>query len=98
MKKTPATTTKRLSSPRQYRALLLLMKGPRSVRELFDRIPCNGVPQLIGSLRDKGLQIDTIDFKTRDRDDKPVTYCAYVLNQESRRKAFNLLASYAGGL
>lgn len=96
MKKTPATTTKRLSSPRQYRALLLLMKGPRSVRELFERIPCNGVPQLIASLRDKGLQIDTIDFKTRDRDDKPVTYCAYVLHKDSRRLAFRLSADYAG--
>ncbi|WP_339664766.1 hypothetical protein [uncultured Marinobacter sp.] len=92
MKKTPATTTKRLSSPRQYRALLLLMKGPRSVRELFDRIPCNGVPQLIGSLRDKGLQIDTIEFKTRDRDDKSVTYCAYVLHKCHRRSNTDPLA------
>lgn len=95
MKKTPATTTKRLSSPRQYRALLLLMKGPRSVRELFDRIPCNGVPQLIGSLRDKGLQIDTIEFKTRDRDDKSVTYCAYVLHKDCRRLAFRLMADFS---
>jgi len=98
MKKTPATTTKRLSSPRQYRALIELMKGPRSVRELFDRIPCNGVPQLIGSLRDKGLQIDTDERKTQDQDGRPVTYCAYVLHKDSRRLAFNLLASYAGGL
>lgn len=97
MKKTPATTTKRLSSPRQYRALMLLMKGPRSVRELFDRIPCNGVPQLIASLRGKGLQIDTNERKTRDKDNRPVTYSVYVLNRKSHRLAFRLLADYSGG-
>lgn len=96
MKKTPATTTKRLSSDRQYKCLLLLMKGPRSVRELFDRIPCNGVPQLIASLRDKGLQIDTEERKTRDRKSRPVTFFVYVLNRKSHRLAFRLLADYAG--
>jgi biotin operon repressor len=96
MKKTPATTTKRLSSPRQYRALRELMKGPRSVRELFDSIPCNGVPQLISSLRDKGIQIDKVERKTRDRDGRSVKYCVYVLNAESRRLAFRLFADYAG--
>jgi hypothetical protein len=75
---------------------MLLMKGPRSVRELFDKIPCNGVPQLIASLRDKGLQIDTNERKTRDRDDRPVTYSVYVLNRKSHRLAFRLLADYAG--
>ncbi|WP_303289566.1 hypothetical protein [Marinobacter sp. SS5-14b] len=94
MKKTPATTTKRLSSPRQYRTLRELLKGPRSVRELFSLVGCNGVPQLIASLRAKGLQIDSEQRKGRDRDGKPVTYCAYVLHADSHRKAFRLLAEY----
>lgn len=96
VRKTPAAKAKRLSSPRQYRCLLLLMKGPRSVRELFERVPCNGVPQLIASLRDKGLQIDKDERKARDRDGRPVTYCVYVLHRKSHRLAFRLLADYAG--
>lgn len=97
VRKTPATTTKRLSSPRQYRTLMLLLKGPRTVRELFEKIPCNGVPQLIASLRAKGLQIDKDERKARDRDGRPVTYCVYVLHRKSHRLAFRLLADYAGG-
>lgn len=97
MNKTPATTTKRLSSPRQYRALMLLMKGPQSVRDLFNRVCANGVPQLIASLRAKGLQIDTVERKTHDKDGRPVTYCVYVLHRNSHRLAFRLLADYAGG-
>ena len=96
MKKTPATTTKRLSSPRQYRALMLLMKGPQSVRDLFNRVCANGVPQLIASLRAKGLQIDTVERKIHDKDGRPVTYCVYVLHRNSHRLAFRLLADYAG--
>lgn len=74
------------------------MKGPRSVRELFNSVGANGIPQLISTLRDKGLQIDNEERKGEDRDGRSVTYCAYVLNKDSRRKAFILLASYAGGL
>jgi hypothetical protein len=96
MKKTPATTTKRLSSPHHYRALMLLMKGPRTVRELFNSVGANGIPQLVASLRAKGLKINTQERKGHDRDDKPVTYCVYILNIESRRLAFRLLADYAG--
>ena len=96
MKTTPATKAKRLHSPRQYRALRELMSGPRTVRQLFDQIGCNGVPQLISSLRVKGLQIDTNYRKGQDRDGRPSTYCVYVLSEESRRQAFRLLADYAG--
>jgi len=96
MKKAPAITAKRLSSPHQYRALRELMSGPRTVRQLFDQIGCNGVPQLISSLRVKGLQIDTNYRKGQDRDGRPSTYCVYVLSEESRRQAFRLLADYAG--
>lgn len=96
MKKTPATTAKRLSSPRQYRALRELMSGPRTVRQLFDSVGCNGVPQLVSSLRDKGLQIHTDERKGEDRDGRPVSYCVYVLHEDSRRLAFRLLANYAG--
>lgn len=94
MKKTPATTAKRLSSPRQYRALRELLSGPRTVRQLFDSVGCNGVPQLVASLRCKGLQIDTKDLTGPDRDDNPTTYCVYVLHKESRRLAFRLLTDY----
>lgn len=98
MKKTQATTTIRLCTPRQYRAVRQLMSGPCSVRELFISVGANGIPQLISSLRAKGLQIDTDDRKGEDRDGRPVSYCVYVLSKESQRKAFNLLASYAGEL
>ncbi len=89
-------TTNRLHSPRQYRALRELMCGPRSVRQLFDSVGCNGVPQLISTLREKGLQIDTSERKSHDRDGKPVTFCVYVLHEKSRRLAFRLLANFAG--
>jgi hypothetical protein len=95
MKKDAGHHAQRLSSPRQSKALLLLIKGPRSVRELFDKIPCNGVPQLIASLRAKGLQIDRDERKTLDLNNRPVTYyCVYVLNHRSHRQAFRLLAEY----
>lgn len=72
------------------------MCGPRSVRQLFDSVGCNGVPQLISTLREKGLQIDTSERKSHDRDGKPVTFCVYVLHEKSRRLAFRLLANFAG--
>ncbi len=90
------TITNRLHSPRQYRALRELLTGPRSVRQLFDSVGCNGVPQLVSALRDKGLQIDTEERKGQDRDGKAVAFCVYVLHRDSRRKAFRLLADYAG--
>jgi biotin operon repressor len=96
MKKTPATTTKRLSSPRQYRALHQLLSGPRSVRELFTSVGCNGVPQLISTLRDKGLHIETLNQKGKDRDGHSVTYSLYVLHDDSRHQADRLMADYAG--
>lgn len=96
MKKTAATTANRLNSPRQYRALRELLSGPRSVRELFNLAGCNGVPQLIAALRRKGLRIDTEERRGQDRDGRSVTYSVYVLHEGSRRKAFRLLAHYAG--
>lgn len=96
MNKTTATTEKRLQSPRQYRALRDLMSGPCTVRELFDSVGCNGVPQLISSLRDKGLQIDTRERKGQDRDGRPVAFCVYVLVDNSRVQAFRLLVDYTG--
>lgn len=95
MKKAPATTAKRLHSPRQYRALRELMAGPRTVRQLFDSVGCNGVPQLIASLRRKALQIDTTEHQGQDRDGRPVTYSVYILHEDSQRLAFRLLADYA---
>lgn len=96
MKKTPAATAKRLSSHRQFRCVRELMKGPCTVRELFNSVGANGIPQLVASLRAKGLKIDTAERKGHDRDDKPVTFCVYVLHPDSRRRAFRLLADYAG--
>lgn len=90
-KKTPATTAKRLHSPRQYRALEELMAGPRTVRQLFNSVGCNGVPQLIAALREKGLQIDTAEHEGRDRDGNHVRFGVYVLADESRPLASLLL-------
>ncbi|MHA7809379.1 MAG: hypothetical protein ACX933_06205 [Marinobacter adhaerens] len=72
------------------------MSGPRSVRQLFDSVGCNGVPQLIASLRKKGLQIDSDERNGNDRDGRAATYCAYLLHEDSRHLALRLLADYAG--
>jgi len=95
MRKTPATTTKRLCSPRQYRTVIELIKGPRTIRELFNSVGANGIPQVIASLRAKGLKIHTQERTGRDRDDRPVTFCVYVLDRESRRLAFRLMADFS---
>jgi len=95
MKKTPATTTKRLSSPRQVRALQELLKGPRSVRQLFDSTGSNGVPQLIASLKAKGLDIDTIDQIGFDRDGRKTYFGIYYLEEDPPYLAESLVNSYA---
>lgn len=94
MKKTPAPTAKRLLSPRQYRALRELLTGPRSVRQLFDSTGSNGVPQLIASLKAKGLEIDTIDRVGFDRDGRKVYFGVYYLEEESRALASELIEDY----
>jgi len=94
MKKAPATTAKRLNSPRQYRALRELLKGPRTVRELLDAAGGNGAPQLIECLREKGLDIATIWHKGRDRDERPVRYGEYILQPNSRHRAEALIVDY----
>ena len=94
MKKTPATTTKRLSSPRQYRALRELMKGPQTVRQLLDKAGGNGGPQLIDALRTKGLQILTEWHKGQDRDKRAVRFCEYHLLPASRELAEHLITTY----
>lgn len=94
MKKTPATTTKRLSSPRQYRAVLRLLKGPCTVRELLDTAGGNGAPQLIAGLRRKGLKIVTTECVGHDRDGRPCRYGQYLLQPESRPGAEFLIEMY----
>lgn len=96
MNKTAADQANRLHSPRQYRALQELMKGPRSVRQLFNSTGANGVPQLIVTLKAKGLQIETCEHIGKDRDGRPTRYAVYVLSEDSRRLALSLLSHYAG--
>jgi len=93
MKKTPATTAKRLTSPRHYRALQELLKGPRTIRQLIDKTGANGIPQLIVSLKNKGLRIDTIERTGVDRDGRHVWYGEYILLDESRQLAEKLIAA-----
>jgi len=91
MKKTPATTAKRLTSPRHYRALQELLKGPCTVRQLIDRTGANGIPQLIVGLRKKGLKIETLDRHGIDRDGRRIWYGEYILLDESRELAEKLI-------
>ena len=93
MKKTPATTAKRLTSPRHYRALQELLKGPRTIRQLIDKTGANGIPQLIVSLKNKGLRIDTIERTGVDRDGRHDWYGEYILLDESRQLAEKLIAA-----
>lgn len=93
-KETPATTAKRLNSPRQFRTLSELMEGPRTVRQLWDAVGGNGIPQLISSLRDKGLKIDTAPHAGTDRDNRPCKYGLYILHPDSWLAAERLLNAY----
>jgi len=92
--KTPAAKAKRLSSPRQLRALLLLQQGPRTVRDLAQQIGCNGVPQLIATLREKGLTIRVEWQEGRDRDSRKVKYGRYHLVQDSAHLADRLIDEF----
>ncbi len=94
MKKDAGHHNQRLSSPRQVRALRELLKGPRSVRELSDSTGANGVPQLISTLRAKGLYIDTIDRVGFDRDGRKVYFGVYYLEEESQALASELIEDY----
>ncbi|KXS53949.1 MAG: Uncharacterized protein AWU57_1661 [Marinobacter sp. T13-3] len=94
MKKTPATTAKRLNSPRQLRALKALRQGPQTVRSLLDQAGGNGIPQLVASLRRKGLVIQTADHEGEDRDHRPVRYGTYSLAPESKPLADELLEEF----
>jgi len=92
MKQSPATALKRLASPRQYRALRELLVSPRTVRQLQESAGGNGIPQLIASLRAKGLRIKTVFSTGKDRDGRPTRFGAYKLLPESFELTFQLLA------
>ena len=95
MKKTPAITAKRLESPRQLRALIAIQQGPQTVRSLMDRAGGNGVPQLVDTLRKKGLVITKVWHKGTDRDDRSVRYCTYHLAKESAQLADWLIEEFS---
>ncbi len=94
MKKTPAPTAKRLLSPRQYRALRELLTGPRSVRQLFDKVGCNGVPQLISALKAKGLVIHNVERTGFDRDGRKIHYGVYRIDLCSVNLAAEMVEAY----
>lgn len=94
MKKTPATTAKRLNSPRQLRALKALRQGPKTVRSLLDQAGGNGIPQLVDTLREKELAIATVWHKGKDRDNRSTRYCTYELSPESAELADHLITTY----
>ena len=93
-KEAPATTAKRLESPRQLRALIAIQQGPETVRSLMDRAGGNGIPQLVDALRRKGLKIDTTWHHGLDRDDRAIRYCTYRLSPESAQLADNLVEEF----
>jgi hypothetical protein len=93
-KEAPAPTAKRLNSPRQFRALSELMKGPRTIRQLFDIVGGNGMPQVIETLRKKGVVIITTPQTGTDRDQRPCKFGQYILCPTSRLAAEWLLQDY----
>ncbi len=85
-------TTKPLKSPRQYRALRELLARPCSVRHLMEYAGGNNIPQLISSLRARGLQIEPTPCSGKDRDGRSVRYCEYQLQPQSKHLASKLLS------
>lgn len=83
---------KPLKSPRQYRALRELLAGPCSVRHLMKYAGGNNIPQLISSLRARGLEIEPVPCFGKDRDGREVRYCEYQLQPQSRHLAIKLLS------
>lgn len=85
-------TVKPLKSPRQYRALRELLARPCSVRHLMKYAGGNNIPQLISSLRARGLQIEPVLCSGKDRDGRDVRYCEYQLQPQSEHLASKLLS------
>lgn len=88
------TNNPRLTSPRQFRALMALLKKPQ-YREHIDRVAgaSNG-PQVVSELRDKGLFINCSLIAKRDRDGKTCRVGLYHLAKNSTVKARQMVADY----
>lgn len=89
-------TPKPLQSPRQFRAVRLLIAQRCTVRFLWEHAGGNGIPQLISTLRKRGLRIEKIELEGEDRDGQKVRYCEYELKSESFDLAKHLLAMERG--
>lgn len=90
-----ASTANRITAPRHYRALKTLLEGPKTVRELYDIVGGNGMPQLIDLLRiNKNVLIETIWHQGQDRDKRTVRYGTYHLDPASREAVQSMLADY----
>lgn len=85
-------TPKPLQSPRQYRALRFLVAQRCTVRFLWEHAGGNGIPQLISTLRKRGLRIEKIELEGQDRDGQKVRFCEYELQPEPVDLAKQLLA------
>ncbi|WP_136631443.1 hypothetical protein [Marinobacter salsuginis] len=92
MSQSSMMTTKPLKSPRQYRALRELLAGPCSVRHLMKYAGGNNIPQLISSLRARGLEIEPVPCSGKDRDGREVRHCEYQLQPQSKHLASKLLS------
>ena len=86
-----SNAVKPLKSPRQYRAIRLLLEGNCTVRYLLEHAGGNGIPQLISTLRRRNLQIKRITLDGKDRDGRKVRFCEYELQPESFELAKHLL-------
>lgn len=86
------STPKPLQSPRQHRAVRLLLAQRCTVRFLWEHAGGNGIPQLISALRKRGLRIERIRLEGKDRDGQKARYCEYELQPESFDLANQLLA------
>lgn len=92
MNEAPVAIPRNLPSPRQYRAMRELLLSPCTVRQLQISAGGNGIPQLIASLRAKGLLIKTVFSTGKDRDGRTTRFGTYKLLPESVELAFQLLA------
>jgi hypothetical protein len=87
---------KRPLSKRQKRALAALLKAPQ-MRERLDFISGqSNSPELVASLRRKGLELPCERIKKTDQDGNPCHPGRYSLTDRDKRLAVQLLgASYA---
>jgi hypothetical protein len=81
------------SNPRALRALAALLARPIPRKQLDDIAGCSNAPELVSSLREKGLEIPCVRIHFIDRDGRPCKPGVYSLTATDRRRLHRWMAS-----